>query len=132
MWVVREDSGVQFFTARILSPSVDITSSIARCPKYFKCFLNNAHFLTLNFILAVGNRCRTLPRFLRCLPKVLHIAIMSSRYTIQVFKRSSLSIRCISRSNVAEALESPNGILQTTIIRMLFPPCPCLQSIPAL
>ena len=106
----------QSVTARILSSSVDIPSDVRRCPKYFTCFWNNAHFLTLSFSSAVVNRGRTSPRFLRLSSKVLPVTIMSSRCTRQVFQCSPLTLSTCS------------------IIRrshwILFSACPCLQYLP--
>ena len=100
----------QSFTVRILSASIDIKSAVTRYHKYFTSYWNNALFITFNFSPAVVIRCRTSPRFLICSSEVLPITIASTNYTRQVFQRRPLSTCSISHSNVAGALQSPNGI----------------------
>ena len=98
----------QSFTACILSSSVNMPSAITSCPKYFTCFWNNAHFFTLNFSPAVVTSVRC--RFLRRSSKVLSITVKSSKCNRQHFQCRLFSTRSISRSNMAGALQSPNGI----------------------
>ena len=108
-WVLFTGSGHRF-TASTFSGSVWIPFSDITWPKYVTCFPNNTHFLAFSFNPAEWSFSKTSSRLYSISSNVFPYTITSSKYTRHTCHCRPDKTVSISRSKVAGALHSPNGM----------------------